>query len=230
MPACHIAINTSESGDSAPPAYSSPLVRSEPSDDKILASTTSIRYDDCLPEVVTPEMSQGVTPSSKTSSPATTTPTQSGLSPQLSRSTLKDNETSSTDVTRSASLNLVPQPSISALSGHDTTVTPLHLLSDQSDMVDCPFCRRRSETRVKLTPSRSTHYVAAGLFLTTLGGVVAPYKKNWKSNVSHYCTNCDHKVAFRPYKEEMQALGTPEHMREVSKFSGANESPSQPQS
>lgn len=40
---------------------------------------------------------------------------------------------------------------------HDElTVTPLHLLADQSDMVDCPFCRRRVETRVLKEPSVAT--------------------------------------------------------------------------
>lgn len=36
------------------------------------------------------------------------------------------------------------------------TVTPLHLLGDQSDYVDCPFCRRRVETRVQKDPSTAT--------------------------------------------------------------------------
>jgi hypothetical protein len=37
-----------------------------------------------------------------------------------------------------------------------TTVTPLRLLGDQSDWVDCPFCRRRVETRVEKKPSKMT--------------------------------------------------------------------------
>lgn len=41
---------------------------------------------------------------------------------------------------------------------NDSTVTPLHLLGDQSDMVDCPFCRRRVETRVQKDPSAATQY------------------------------------------------------------------------
>lgn len=36
------------------------------------------------------------------------------------------------------------------------TVTPLHLLGDQSDMVDCPFCMRRVETRVQKKASNMT--------------------------------------------------------------------------
>lgn len=35
-------------------------------------------------------------------------------------------------------------------------VTPLHLLQDQSDFVDCHFCMKRVETKVKRPPSRMT--------------------------------------------------------------------------
>lgn len=36
------------------------------------------------------------------------------------------------------------------------TVTPLHMLGDQADTVDCPFCMRRVETRVKKKASSKT--------------------------------------------------------------------------
>lgn len=39
------------------------------------------------------------------------------------------------------------------------TVTPLHLLADQADMMDCPFCQRRAETKVKKSASSMTQYV-----------------------------------------------------------------------
>ncbi|KAH7037030.1 uncharacterized protein B0I36DRAFT_313169 [Microdochium trichocladiopsis] len=102
------------------------------------------------------------------------------------------------------------------------TVTPLHLLGDQPDTVDCPFCQRRSITRVKKKPSLATHAAATGLFLTTIGGTVVPYAKQWKSHVSHYCNNCNRKVAQRRNGQDtMQPLGTPEHMREVSRYPAA---------
>ncbi|KAH7152627.1 hypothetical protein EDB81DRAFT_881593 [Dactylonectria macrodidyma] len=101
------------------------------------------------------------------------------------------------------------------------TVTPLHLLDDQPDTVDCPFCRRRTETRVKKSPSLMTHVAATTLLITTVGGAVAPYARNWKSHVSHYCENCNRKVAYRRQGERMQPLGTPDHLREVSKYPSA---------
>lgn len=36
------------------------------------------------------------------------------------------------------------------------TVTPLHMLGDQPDTVDCPFCMRRVETSVKKKASSRT--------------------------------------------------------------------------
>ncbi|CAG9936249.1 unnamed protein product [Clonostachys rosea f. rosea IK726] len=104
----------------------------------------------------------------------------------------------------------------------DITVTPLHLLGDQADFVDCPFCRRRVETRIKKNASAATHIAATGLFFTTVGGVVAPYAAKWKCHISHFCTNCGKKVAVKRHgSDEMKALGTPDHLRQVSKFPAA---------
>lgn len=36
------------------------------------------------------------------------------------------------------------------------TVTPLHLLGDGPDMIDCPFCERRTQSQVKTKPSSAT--------------------------------------------------------------------------
>ncbi|KAI5458286.1 hypothetical protein BGZ63DRAFT_61169 [Mariannaea sp. PMI_226] len=104
----------------------------------------------------------------------------------------------------------------------EATVTPLELLGDQSDTVDCPFCRQRVETVVKKEASYMTHVTATTLFLTTIAGGAAPYHYKWKSNISHHCGNCGRKVAYRKYgKKETKALGTPDHLRVASKFPAA---------
>lgn len=102
------------------------------------------------------------------------------------------------------------------------TVTPLHMLGDQPDTVDCPFCMRRVETRVKKRASRMTHTLGAILLFSTLFGVVAPYCCNWYVNVEHYCKNCSRKVAHKKFdSDETEALGTrPEH-RQVSCYEPA---------
>ncbi|KAH6877101.1 hypothetical protein B0T10DRAFT_610083 [Thelonectria olida] len=120
----------------------------------------------------------------------------------------------------SASEGLIPVTSSPAAeTPTESMVTPLNLLSDQPDTVDCPFCRQRTQTRVKKHPSYMTHVAAGTLFLTTLAGGVAPYAYHWNSNISHYCSNCDAKVAHRQFgKKETQAMGTPDHLRVASKF------------
>ncbi|KAI7780683.1 hypothetical protein LA080_015842 [Diaporthe eres] len=102
------------------------------------------------------------------------------------------------------------------------TVTPLHMLEDQPDTVDCPFCMRRVETSVKKKASSRTHTWGAILFFSTLLGVVAPYCCDWYVNVEHYCKNCRRKVAQKKFDStETEALGTrPEH-RQVSYFQPA---------
>lgn len=47
-----------------------------------------------------------------------------------------------------------PEPSAGA-------VTPLHLLGDQPDWIDCPFCERRARTTIKKKPSNITQYVSS---------------------------------------------------------------------
>ncbi|KAF7557836.1 hypothetical protein G7Z17_g352 [Cylindrodendrum hubeiense] len=106
------------------------------------------------------------------------------------------------------------------------TVTPLHLLGDQGDTVDCPFCERRSLTIVKKEASFLTHIIGVLLFFSTFCGVVAPYMLHWASHVSHICGNCHRKVAFRNFGQKgMSALGTPEHLRQQSRFLPAEPQP-----
>jgi hypothetical protein len=218
---------TDSHGD--PPAYSSPLVPNAPSDDPIVARSHEIN-DGALPEVVTSAMY--VPDRKETQAPATTiSPMSTGTSetsktPPIApiASRMAGNDTPTLEAVYPTPPDAgTSRSNISVLGPSDaTTVTPLHMLGNQSDIIDCPFCRRRTETKVKLTASKTTHKIAAGLFFTTLGGVVAPYKLNWKSNVSHYCSNCEHKVAYRKHGEEdMKPLGTPEHMREASRFPAA---------
>ncbi|KAI6769569.1 hypothetical protein HG530_004198 [Fusarium avenaceum] len=106
-----------------------------------------------------------------------------------------------------------------------TYVTPLHELKDLPKFVDCPFCRRRAETRVKKKSSKMTHVSATVLGFTTIAGAAVPYAGNWACHLAHYCTNCGHKVALRKWgSREMKALGTPDHLREVSRYPSADSS------
>ncbi|KAH7152713.1 hypothetical protein EDB81DRAFT_789519 [Dactylonectria macrodidyma] len=99
------------------------------------------------------------------------------------------------------------------------SVTPLHLLGNQGDTVDCPFCETRSMTRIEKSASWLTHLVAVCLFFVTFCGVLAPYLLHWSSHVTHVCENCGRKVASRKFGQKgMKALGTPEHLKQQSRF------------
>ncbi|KAH8655417.1 hypothetical protein BX600DRAFT_469592 [Xylariales sp. PMI_506] len=107
--------------------------------------------------------------------------------------------------------------------GDNPTVTPLHLLGDQSDIIDCPFCRHRAESEVKKTPSPMTYVGGTLCCLTTLCGAVVPFFCGWWHNVDHYCTNCGHKLKHQSYdkKKPAKIYGTPEELREPSKYPAA---------
>ncbi|KAI9151672.1 Septation protein imp2 [Paramyrothecium foliicola] len=102
------------------------------------------------------------------------------------------------------------------------TVTPLHLLGDQPDMIDCPFCLRRTETKVVREASAKTHILATVCCLTTVFGVIVPYILHWSPHIEQHCTNCNRRVTRKPYgKDEMQIFGTPPDQRMVSRFPAA---------
>lgn len=67
-----------------------------------------------------------------------------------------------------------------------------------------------------------TSISATVLGFTTIAGAAVPYAGKWAAHTTHYCTNCDRKVAIRKWgTKEMKALGTPEHMREISRYPSA---------
>lgn len=64
----------------------------------------------------------------------------------------------------------LPQQAITTYAGLEVStslepstrdVTPLHLLGDQPDWIDCPFCERRARTTIKKKPSNLTQYVSS---------------------------------------------------------------------
>ncbi|KAI1084976.1 hypothetical protein F5B20DRAFT_122539 [Whalleya microplaca] len=103
--------------------------------------------------------------------------------------------------------------------GGRNTVTPLHLLGDQPDTIDCPFCQYRVVTRVERVASRMTKIAGAICFFTTVIGTCVPCWAKWYYDIDQYCGNCDRKVTHRGYADQSNVVyGTPEHLRQVSRF------------
>jgi hypothetical protein len=110
-----------------------------------------------LPEVVTPDMKAGMSRQDKHQR-------------EQSSGTYKSSQTVKSPPIQPA-LPIVPPPKAypqpfspynegMAMDAADfDTVTPLHLLGDQPDMIDCPFCLRRTETKVIKKSSQMTQYV-----------------------------------------------------------------------
>lgn len=119
------------------------------------------------------------------------------------------------------------------------TVTPLHLLGDQPDQIDCPFCFQQTMTRVKKKPSNATQYVvpvtlpvtkltlcsiqAVLLLLTTVCGAAAPYIGSWSFDIEHYCTGCQNRVAYRAKGKEIYVCKQPESVRQASKYAAPSD-------
>lgn len=102
------------------------------------------------------------------------------------------------------------------------TVTPLHLLGDQPDMIDCPFCLRRTETKVIREASPVTHIIASLCCVTTGLGVFAPYMLDWAAHIEQHCTNCNRRVTRKPHgRKEVEIFGTPAEQRMPSRYPAA---------
>ncbi|KAF4982829.1 hypothetical protein FZEAL_1621 [Fusarium zealandicum] len=238
-------------GSVSPPSYtpaplddkiSAPPVSHTRSDDKIAIDDRKI--DDCnLPEVVPESLHEnpqaspmqqkseyGIPPPSTVSPPPASTLNYHGEGAQsppiLQHPAYQQQQQQQGQMGYTGHESMVMQSQSPAPAGPVyppgmETVTPLHLLADQADAVDCPFCQRRAETKVKKQASGATHGIAAALLFTTLFGVIFPYTCHCASHVSHFCKNCGRKVAFKQHGGEMEPLGTPEHLREVSRYPAA---------
>ncbi|EWZ46414.1 hypothetical protein BFJ70_g9336 [Fusarium oxysporum] len=206
----------------SPPKYTANA--ESPRDEKIAIEQPKVD-DENLPEVVTEQTS----PAQMSPPPASEYRPVSTVSPA-------PESTMNWDGTQSPPILQHPALAQQQYAGHQSmviaaqqtpqvppgeTVTPLHLLADQADTMDCPFCQRRAETKVKKSASSMTHIYATALFFTTLFGVIFPYACHCAPNISHFCKNCGRKVAFKERGGQMEALGTPDHLREVSKYPAA---------
>ncbi|KAF5979578.1 hypothetical protein FBULB1_5653 [Fusarium bulbicola] len=126
--------------------------------------------------------------------------------------------TPQTDIEYASGLEVIPAPPGSK------TVTPLHLLGDQPEAIDCPFCLRRSETIVKKKPSSTTHLQAVALLMTTVCGAVAPYMAKWSFDIEHICDNCRNRVMYKAKGKDIRICKAPEAWKEESKYPSVNTS------
>ncbi|KAK4228629.1 hypothetical protein QBC38DRAFT_474424 [Podospora fimiseda] len=82
--------------------------------------------------------------------------------------------------------------------------TPLNMLSDQPQWIDCPFCQRRTKTRVQKegTPMQIIAGALCCLFCICLTCV--PCIAGWFEEIHYFCSGCNNKVAMRPDSGPLQ--------------------------
>ncbi|KAH7160403.1 hypothetical protein B0J13DRAFT_644026 [Dactylonectria estremocensis] len=105
------------------------------------------------------------------------------------------------------------------------TVTPLHMLGDQPESIDCPFCQRQTKTVVKKKPSNATHIQAVLLLMTTVCGAVAPYLGRWSFDIEQHCGECKNRVTYRAKGKEIYVCKQPISVQEVSKYAVVQQEP-----
>lgn len=79
-------------------------------------------------------------------------------------------------------------------------VTPLDRLREVPDFIDCPFCKRRTQTRVTHENSNTTRL--AGVICCLLTGIICsclPCLLGWCQDTNHYCSECNNQVTHKPY-------------------------------
>ena len=95
-------------------------------------------------------------------------------------------------------------------------VTPIEQLGEVPAWIDCPYCKRRTQTRVQQVGSSSQEYgdpisivwkhtnsllslLSIVCCLICICLVCLPSMAGWLSDFEHYCTNCGNKVAKRSH-------------------------------
>ncbi|KAK3380784.1 hypothetical protein B0H63DRAFT_192961 [Podospora didyma] len=94
-----------------------------------------------------------------------------------------------------------------AQQGQVAAVTPMHLLSDHPQWIDCPFCHHRAQTRVEKvgTPMQAVAGVLCCLLCVCLACV--PCMAGWFEETHYFCTACKQKIAVRSDNGVLQQLG-----------------------
>ncbi|KAI9898103.1 hypothetical protein N3K66_006463 [Trichothecium roseum] len=89
-------------------------------------------------------------------------------------------------------------------------VTPLHLLSETPQWIDCHFCRQRTKTVVKKDGAGLQFLTGAVLCLVCICLAPLPCCLNWFEETHWYCSNCNKQVAHRVGDHPLQPTAPPQ--------------------
>ncbi|RMX77849.1 hypothetical protein D0869_09557 [Hortaea werneckii] len=100
-----------------------------------------------------------------------------------------------------------PYPLQQPMNPNFAPVTPLHHLGETEAWIDCPFCHRRTRTRVDKADSSMTYILGLLLCLICICAACIPCLAHWCADIDHYCSECKQRVTHRPYNGNIEVLG-----------------------
>jgi len=111
--------------------------------------------------------------------------------------------------------------------GQGHMVTPLERLGEEAAWVDCPYCKRITQTRVG--QEHSTMTVLSGFLLGCLCICLAclPCIMHSCADVDQYCSNCNKKLTHMPYDKPIRVVAVRENELQVSKYPASQQVPSE---
>ncbi|KAF4827284.1 hypothetical protein CGCTS75_v008367 [Colletotrichum tropicale] len=86
-------------------------------------------------------------------------------------------------------------------------VTPLHMLGDKPQPIDCPFCMRRTMTILDTEGTGMQMLAGALCCLLCVCLTCVPCIAGWCEDTHYSCGNCHKRVATRPYDGPIQVFG-----------------------
>lgn len=112
-----------------------------------------------------------------------------------------------------------------------TMVVPLHLMGDEPEWVDCPFCKKRSKTRVVREGRKRQCLAGTALCLACCPLLALPYCLHWFERREWFCSSCNSQIAVRIQDGELKLLPvTAEPTQVPSRYAAATTTPPPAQS
>ncbi|KAF4120942.1 LITAF-like zinc ribbon domain [Geosmithia morbida] len=102
-----------------------------------------------------------------------------------------------------------PMPGQHAMNPAGPTVTPLHLLTERAEWVDCQMCHKRAMTRVATSGEGMQFLTGAILCLVCICLAPLPCCLHWFEETSWFCTECNQKIAHKTYDAPVQVVVPP---------------------
>ncbi|KAI6372432.1 hypothetical protein MCOR25_003753 [Pyricularia grisea] len=89
--------------------------------------------------------------------------------------------------------------------------TPLQALGPAPAVIDCPFCQQRVMTRVNEEHSSMTYLLGVLIGCICICAACVPCLAGMCQDVTHFCTNCNQRVAHIPYSGGVQVIQPQPH-------------------